>query len=37
MRIKERGEIGNDVLRAEWRSGVGEKNFITAKCGLGSL
>ena len=35
MRIKERGKVGNDVLRAEWRSVVVQKNLRTAKCGLG--
>ena len=37
MRIKERGEVENDILRAEWRSDVVEKIFITAKCGLGGF
>ena len=34
MRIKERGKVGNDVLRAEWRSVVVETNLSTAKCRL---
>ena len=37
MRIKERGEVENDILRAEWRCVVVEKIFITAKCGLGGF